>query len=243
MNDSTTRSTIPHLETYKDAQPILIAVDNVIFGFDPFEEKLKVLLFKRRVAPEAGKWSLVGSFIQPNESGIEAAQRILTKFTGLEDVFLEQFHSYTKINRDPGARVISIAYYSLLRINEENSRVTQAHDAEWLDIDNFPELVVDHNKIVVDALELLQENAKRRPIGFNLLPKEFTLPKLLKLYTEILQAPIDDRNFRKKILSAGFLNRLEKKDKSTSKKGAFLYEFNSEKYFELIKDGYTLSFI
>ncbi len=236
-------NTLTHSESYKDAKPILVAVDNVIFGFDPIEEKLKVLLFKRRVDPEAGKWSLIGSFIQEGESGSQAAERILFKFTGLKDVFLEQFKTYSDTMRDPGARVIAIGYYSLIRISEENTNLIQAYDAQWFEIASIPDLAVDHDKITKDALRLLRDNAIQRPIGFNLLPKEFTLPKLLKLYTEILQEPLDDRNFRKKILSAGFLIKLKKKDKSGSKKGAFLYEFDSEKYFEQLKNGYSQSLI
>ena len=236
-------STLTHIESYIDASPILVAVDNVIFGFDPVEEKLKILLFKRRVDPEAGKWSLIGSFIQEGESGAQAAIRILQKFTGLKDVFLEQFKTYSDANRDPGARVISIGYYSLIRISEENTKLIEAYDAQWFEINSIPDLAVDHHRIVKDAQLLLKNNAIQRPIGFNLLPEEFTLPKLLKLYKEILQEPLDDRNFRKKILSAGFLRKLDKKDKTTSKKGAFLYQFDSEKYFELVKNGYSQSMV
>ena len=235
--------TIAHAETYIDAKPILVAVDNVIFGFDPNEEMLKILLFKRQVDPEAGKWSLVGSFVQEDESGAEAATRILNKFTGLKDVFLQQFKTYSDTQRDPGARVISIGYYSLIRINEEKTKLIEAHNAQWFELKSIPDLAVDHKKIAMDALQLLRNHAIQKPIGFNLLPKEFTLPKLLKLYTEILEEPLDDRNFRKKILSAGFLNKLDKKDKSNSKKGAYLYQFDSEKYFELVKRGYSQSMI
>ncbi|PIB34267.1 DNA mismatch repair protein MutT [Reichenbachiella sp. 5M10] len=232
-----------HSESYQEATPILVAVDNVIFGFDPDEEKLKVLLFKRQVAPQAGTWSLIGSFIQPQESGVQAAARILQKFTGLDEVYLEQFHAYTQPSRDPGARVISITYYSLIRINEQNDELVNTYQARWFDLTDIPPLVVDHNHMVQDALTHLQGKIKRKPIGFNLLPDEFTLPKLLKLYMEIYQAPIDDRNFRKKILSTGILDRLDKKDKSASKKGAFLYQFNEEKYFSLVDDGYDIAFL
>lgn len=229
-----------HNETYKDGKPILVAVDNVIFGFDPEEEKLKILLFKRQVDPEAGKWSLIGSFVQENESAEVAAQRILTKFTGLEDVFLEQFHTYSNVDRDPGARVISIGYYSLIRIDEHKEELVNSFEAKWFELNQVPELVIDHTQMVEDALHILQNDSKRKPIGFNLLPERFTIPKLLKLYQEILQIELDDRNFRKKILSASYLDRLDEKDKSSSKKGAFLYQFNVEKYFELVKEGYNL---
>jgi ADP-ribose pyrophosphatase YjhB (NUDIX family) len=232
-----------HHENYTDAKPILVAVDNVIFGFDPIEEKLKVLAFRRQVAPKAGSWSLIGSFIKKDESAIAAAKRILEKFTGLHDVYLEQFKSYTSIDRDPGSRVISIAYFSLIRINEENEDLVKTYQARWFDLDLLPNLVADHNEMVSDALKIIQEKAIRQPIGFNLLPKHFTIPKLLQLYQEIYQTQIDDRNFRKKMLATNILERLTDKDKSASRKGAFLYQFNTEKYFELINKGITIHFM
>ncbi|UXP30694.1 NUDIX domain-containing protein [Reichenbachiella agarivorans] len=240
MSANTSKPTAKHNESYKDAKAILVAVDNVIFGFDPQEEKLKVLLFKRQVDPEAGKWSLIGSFVQADESADIAAQRILTKFTGLDDVFLEHFQTYSEVDRDPGARVISLGYYSLIRLDEQKEELVESFHAHWFHIDEIPKLVIDHNQIIQDALRLLQEDSKRKPIGFNLLPEKFTIPKLLKLYQEIMQEQLDDRNFRKKILSVGYLDRLEEKDKSNSKKGAYYYQFNVEKYFELVKEGYTL---
>lgn len=232
-----------HLETYKNANPILVAVDNVIFGFDHYKERLKVLLFQRQVEPEAGAWSLIGSFVQENESAPVAAMRILKKFTGLSDVFLEQLKVYSTVNRDPGARVISISYYSLLRIDKEMNELTDAYNAKWFYLDQVPKLAIDHNSMVEDALIVVQEHARRKPIGFNLLPEKFTLPKLLKLYKEIYREPLDDRNFRKKILSLGILERLDEKDKTTSKKGAYLYQFDKEKYFEMVENGYQVQFL
>lgn len=232
----------PHIETYQDARHILVAVDNVIFGFDPEDEVLKVLLFKRLVEPEAGGWSLIGSFVQPDESAVAAAARILHKFTGLKDVFLEQFITYSDVERDPGARVISISYYSLIQINEHDRDLVAAHNAQWFDVREIPDLVIDHSIMVNDALVKIRENARFKPIGFNLLPEKFTLPKLFKLYQSIMSEPLDDRNFRKKILASGVLDKLEEKDKSTSKKGAYLYKFNEEKYFQLVRDGYNVLF-
>ncbi|WP_420583019.1 NUDIX hydrolase [Reichenbachiella sp.] len=228
--------------TYIVAQPILVAVDNVIFGFDTEEEKLKVLLFKRKIEPFSGQWSLVGSFIQPHESAVIAASRILTDFTGLKSVYLEQLHAYSAIDRDPGDRVISIAYYSLIQLHKHRKDLVATHDAGWFEINNIPEVVVDHNHIITDALIKLQENARRKPVGFNLLPSKFTLPQLFKLYQEIYQKEIDDRNFRKKILATGLLEKLATKDKTASKKGAFHYKFNKTKYQELETNGYDILF-
>ncbi|MCV9389402.1 NUDIX hydrolase [Reichenbachiella ulvae] len=240
MSENSENKVAQHNETYKDGKPILVAVDNVIFGFDPEEEKLKVLLFQRQVEPQAGNWSLIGSFVGPDESAEFAAQRILTKFTGLKDVYLEHFQSYSEVERDPGARVISLGYYSLIRIDEQKDELVKSFNAKWFNVDEIPDLVIDHNQMVEDALHILQDDSRRKPIGFNLLPEKFTIPKLLKLYQEILQVELDDRNFRKKILSAGYLDRLDIKDKSSSKKGAYFYQFNVEKYFELIQNGYNL---
>ncbi|MDW3209395.1 MAG: NUDIX domain-containing protein [Reichenbachiella sp.] len=228
--------------TYIVAQPILVAVDNVIFGFDTEEEKLKVLLFKRKIEPFAGQWSLVGSFIQPEESAVTAASRILTDFTGLESVYLEQLHTYSAIDRDPEDRVISIAYYSLIQLQKYRKDLVATHDAGWFEVNNIPEVVVDHNQIISDALTKLQDNARRKPVGFNLLPPKFTLPQLFKLYQEIYQKEIDDRNFRKKILATGLLEKLDTKDKTASKKGAFHYQFNKTKYQELETEGYDILF-
>ncbi|SMD32915.1 ADP-ribose pyrophosphatase YjhB, NUDIX family [Reichenbachiella faecimaris] len=228
--------------TYIVAQPILVAVDNVIFGFDGEEEKLKVLLFKRKVEPFAGQWSLVGSFVQPNESAVVAASRILTEFTGLESVFLEQLHCYSSVDRDPGDRVISIAYYSLIQLETYRKKLVEEHEAAWFELHEIPDLVIDHKQMVADALVKLQDNARRRPVGFNLLPPKFTLPQLFKLYQEIYQKEIDDRNFRKKILATDLLEKLDTKDKTTSKKGAFHYQFNKTKYQQLETDGYDILF-
>ncbi|UXX79498.1 NUDIX domain-containing protein [Reichenbachiella carrageenanivorans] len=235
MTDESTSS-------YIVAQPILVAVDNVIFGFDAETERLKVLLFKRKIEPFAGQWSLVGSFVQPNESAVVAASRILTEFTGLESVFLEQLHCYSGVDRDPEDRVISIAYYSLIQLQKYREELVEKHQAAWFEINNVPDLVIDHRQMVSDALIKLQDNARRRPIGFNLLPPKFTLPQLFKLYQEIYQQEIDDRNFRKKILATGLLEKLDTKDKTTSKKGAFHYQFNKAKYQQYETEGYDILF-
>lgn len=235
MTDESTSS-------YVKARPILVAVDNVIFGFDIEEEQLKVLLFKRKIEPFAGRWSLVGSFVQPDERAVDASARILKRFTGLKDVFLEQLHCYSTVDRDPEDRVISIAYYSLIQLEKFKKQLVKKHDAAWFAISDIPELVLDHQQMVGDALQKLQENARRRPVGFNLLSSKFTLPQLYKLYQEIYQQPIDDRNFRKKILATGLLKKLSTKDKSSSKKGAFHYQFDKSKYNQLETEGYDIDF-
>ncbi|WP_020530544.1 NUDIX hydrolase [Flexithrix dorotheae] len=226
---------------YQDSESIHVAVDCIIWGFDIKKEKLKLLLIKRLVEPLAGEWSLVGSFVKINEDLDYAANRVLKELTGLENIFMEQLQSYGKKDRDPGARVISIVYWSLIQIDQQDEDLVNAHGANWFDFTDVPNLILDHKEMVEMALLKLQQNARYRPIGFELLPKKFTLPQLLKLYQEIYQKPLDDRNFRKKLISMNLLKKLDEKDKSSSKKGAYYYEFDSQKYNELVKTGFNFS--
>jgi ADP-ribose pyrophosphatase YjhB (NUDIX family) len=228
------RSSINKQKTYYQASDRhLIAVDCIIFGFQ--NDVLKILLLKRKVAPKKGKWSLIGSFVKANEHLDDAAKRILEESTGLQDVFLEQLHCFGGLDRDPGARVISVAYTALIRLEESDEAMVEAFGAKWVALDQKPELVFDHDNMLKLALKQLQRKARFYPIGFELLPKKFTLPQLLKLYQAIYLQKIDDRNFRKKILSLGILKKLEEKDKTFSRKGAFFYSFDKKKYERMVK--------
>lgn len=220
---------------YTDADSILLAVDCIIFGFD--RDSLKLLLFQRKVTPFQGEWSLIGSFVKKEESVLTAAERVLKTHTGLANVFMEELGSYGAVERDPGARVISIAHYALMRLAEENKAIDQAYKAQWFDFDQLPDLILDHHQMVQDALEKLRRKTRYRPIGFELLPEKFTIPQLRLLYEVIYQRSLDRRNFRKKILSMKILEKLEEKDKTNSRKGAFLYRFNPEKYQEMVERG------
>ena len=220
---------------YIDADSLLLAVDCIIFGFD--RDSLKLLLFQRKVAPFQEEWSLIGSFVKKEESVKTAAERVLKLHTGLTNVFMEELGSYGTVERDPGARVISIAHYALMRLAEEDKQISQAYKAQWFDFDQLPDLILDHHQMVQDALEKLRRKTRYRPIGFELLPEKFTIPQLRLLYEVIYQRPLDRRNFRKKILSMKILEKLEEKDKTNSRKGAFLYRFNPEKYQEMVKRG------
>lgn len=219
---------------------LLVAIDCLVFGYDTSENNLKVLLFERQVEPFAGGWSLIGGFVNEQENLSGAAERVLEKFTGLKDVFLEQLSTFGQADRDPGGRVVSILYWSLIKLDELHRDIANEHGAQWFDLDDLPALVLDHSDMVRLGAEQLVQNAKLRPIGFELLPEEFTLPQLKQLYDAIYGKQIDDRNFRKKILSTDLLIKTEKKDKSSSKKGAFLYQFDTEKYNYLRKQGYHL---
>jgi len=224
---------------YQHAEKIFVAVDCIIFGFD--DGNLKLLAFKRLVEPFKGEWSLIGSFIYPEESAQEAGKRVLQEITGLNDIYMQELNTYTDVDRDPGARCISIGQYALIRLDEENTTTAATHGAHWLDMSDLPNLVLDHDKMVVDALDKLRNMALFYPIGLELLPKKFTIPQLQSLYEEIFQKKFDSRNFRKKLLSLDILIQLKEKDKSTSKKGAFLYEFNYPKYRKLKTKGFKFS--
>ena len=226
---------IDNSHIYNTQQNILVAVDCIIFGFTA--NKLKLLLFKRKVAPLKGSWSLIGAFIKNNQSIDDGAKQILFETTGLQNIFLKQLKTYGAEDRDDAERVISIAYYSLTNITEFELKSVEKYDAQWFDLEEIPPLIFDHNEMVKDAINTIKIRAKHQPIGFNLLPKLFTIPELQALYEAIYQRNLDARNFRKKILSLDILTKTEKKDKSASKKGAFLYRFNKEKFEILIKKG------
>lgn len=213
----------------------LVAVDCIIFGFE--DGKLKLLIIKRKVAPMEGAWSMVGGFVQEGESTNEAATRVLQQTTGIQDIYMDQLMCYGDVERDSGARVISVAYYALIRISEHDRILANQHGAHWLSLHQIPELIFDHTRMLNDALARLRDKAHFHPIGFELLPEKFSLPQLRNLYEEIYQRPLDKRNFRKKILAMDILEKLDEKDKSTSKKGAHLYRFDKKKYNALTQHG------
>lgn len=217
----------------------LLAVDCVIFGFD--NQELKLLLIKRNMEPGKGMWSLMGGFPKRDEGLYQAAGRVLKQLTGLHNVYLEQLFAYGEVNRDPGERVVSVAYYSLIKIEDYDKDLVEENNARWQPVSDIPDLVFDHREMVDKALRRLRRRARIQPIGFELLPGKFTMPQLQCLYEAIYQKELDKRNFCKKILSMHLLDKLDEKDKSASKKGAFLYRFNPEKYQELVAKGFYFS--
>jgi 8-oxo-dGTP diphosphatase len=219
---------------------IWVAIDCLVFGYDTNESNLKVLLFERRVEPFANEWSLIGDFVNEDENLSDGAARVLKNFTGLTSVFLEQLYAYGNVERDPGGRVVSILYWSLIKLDKLNKEIAGNHGARWFDLDNLPSSVLDHSKMITLGIDKLRQNARNYPIGFELLNVEFTLPQLKSLYDAIYGKNIDDRNFRKKIVSTDLLIKTDKKDKSSSRKGAFLYIFNTEKYHQLRNEGFYL---
>src|SRR5688500_222261 len=223
------------LSSYKSHQKVLVAVDCIIFGFDG--SQLKALLIKRGFEPEKGKWSLMGGFVGKDEDADEAATRVLYSLTGMKDIYMEQLFTFTAVDRDSAGRVISIAYFALINIADYSEQLQLEHEAKWFLLNRMTTLIFDHNQMVKKAKERLQEKVVAHPIGFELLPTKFTLQQLQSLYEAIYDTPLDKRNFTKKILSLGVLNKLNEKEKQSSRKGAFYYVFDSLKYKKLQSNG------
>ena len=209
------------MNNYYSSNPTFyIGIDCIIFGFS--EGEISLLLLKRNFEPAMGEWSLMGGFVQKDESVDDAAKRVLAELTGLENVYMEQVGTFGAIDRDPGERVISVAYYALININEYDRKLVQKHNAYWV---NF-----DHPQMVEKARKLMQQKASVEPIGFNLLPKLFTLSQLQSLYEAIYGEAMDKRNFRKRVAEMDYIEKTDKIDKLGSKRGAALYKFNSRAY-------------
>ena len=217
------------MSNYYSSNPTFyVGIDCIIFGFN--EGELNLLLLKRNFQPAMGEWSLMGGFVQQGESVDNAAKRVLAELTGLENVYMEQVGSFGEVERDPGERVISVAYYALININEYDRELVHQHNAYWVNINELPHLIFDHPQMVKQARELMQQKASTEPIGFNLLPKLFTLSQLQSLYEAIYGEQIDKRNFRKRIAEIDYIEKTDKIDKTGSKRGAALYKFNEKAY-------------
>ncbi len=203
-----------------------VAVDCVIFGYE--DDELKVLLYPRSFEPAAGKWSLLGGFVESDETLGDAARRVLFNTTGLQHIYQEQVRSFSKINRDPAGRVISVAYYALIRINQQDRDLLKDHGAKWWPVSKLPKLIFDHKEMIEYSLIALQKKAGSELVGRELLGERFTLTNLKKLYEAIFQRQFDPGNFRKKILSLGVLQNTGIKDMTDSKKGSYLYQYVDE---------------
>ena len=220
---------------YKSNDRLLIAVDCIIFGFDG--QHLKALCIKRGFDPQKNKWSLMGGFVNKSESVDNAAKRILDTLTGLTGIYMEQLFCFGEVDRDPASRVISIAYFALIKIDDYTEELMKSHNASWFELTKLPRLIFDHQQMVRLAKERLQQKVSNHPIGFALLPVKFTLQQLQGLYEAVYETSLDKRNFTRKILSLGILNKLKEKEKESSKKGAFYYTFDQEKYKRLEQEG------
>lgn len=221
---------------YDSEDKILLAVDCIIFGFD--NEELKILLIKRDLEPKKGEWSLIGGFLKKSEVLDEAANRILKHLTGINNVFMEQLHTFSEVDRDPVERTLSVAYYALINLENHNAELIKNYSAQWFGISEIPELIFDHNSMVHRAIRRLRYKTTKDPIGFELLPEKFTMRQLQKLYEAILNEELDKRNFINKINSLDVLIKLDEKDMNSSRKGSYLYSFDEDKYKTKAANGF-----
>ncbi len=215
-------------EFYKNNPRFYVGVDCIIFGLNKGE--LSILLAKRQFEPEKGKWSLMGGFVKDGESVDDAAKRVLHELTGLENVYMEQVGAFGEVDRDPGERVVSVAYYALINFDEYDRLRVMEHNAQWISIKEMPPLSFDHPQMIEKARELMRQKVSREPIGFNLLPRLFTLTQLQSLYETILGESVDKRNFRKRISEMDCIEKTDQIDKTGSRRGAALYKFNDRAY-------------
>lgn len=213
---------------YKQYGRFYVSVDCVVFGLN--EGRLSVLLTRRAFDPGQGRWSLIGGFVRPTESLDSAAHRVLSELTGLDDIYMQQVGAFGEIERDPGARVVSVAYYALVNFDAHDRRKVEEHNGAWVDLSELPELVFDHPQMMAEAMERLRTRFLTEPIGLTLLPASFTLSQLQSLFETVLGHPIDKRNFRKRAMEATCIEPTGEKDRLSSKRGAALYRFNPEVY-------------
>ncbi len=216
------------MNQYAHQVRMLLAVDCIIFGFDG--KDLKILLIKRGLEPEAGKWSLMGGFVQNGENLVKATARVLKKLTGLENVYLEELHSFSEPGRDPVERTISLPYFALIDIHKYERQISDEYHAEWFPLKKIPKLIFDHNKMVTAAKRRLRYKAAFHPILFELLPGKFSIPQLQNLYEQVYDVVMDKGNFNRKILSTRLLVKQAEKDKANSRKGAFYYKLDRKHY-------------
>lgn len=215
-----------------------VTVDCVVFGHD--DEELQVLLVQRDVKPFEGCWALPGGFVRMEESLEDAARRELVEETGIDKLYLEQLYTFGEPDRDPRGRVITVAYYALVKMSDHRANAaTDARDAAWYPVAALPTLAFDHRQVIDLALARLRGKVRYEPIGFELLPRKFTLSQLQRLYEVILERRLDKRNFRKKILAMGLLEALNEKQEKVAHRAAQLFRFDERRYRELRKQGFN----
>ena len=213
-----------------------VTVDCVVFGLD--DEGLKVLLIQRAGRPYKGRWALPGGFVEIDEPLDTAARRELAEEAGLRDVFLEQLYTFGDPGRDPRGRVITVAYFALVSLADHEIRAaSDARRVAWFGLSDPPRLAFDHRRVLALAHDRLRSKVRYQPLGFELLPKRFTLSQLQQLYEMVLGRPLDKRNFRRKILRMEILVRLDETEKGVAHRAARLYRFDARKYRSLEKRG------
>lgn len=213
---------------YQDIPRFPVSVDCVILGINRGE--LSLLLTRRAFEPEMGRWSLMGGFVMTEEGVDDAAKRVLRELTGLSDIYMQQVSTFGRVDRDPGARVISVAYCALINVDDTNLLMLSSHNAEWVKLSELPDLGFDHKEMVERALDMVKSKFTLEPVAFRLLPQYFTLTRLQMLYETVQGVTFDKRNFRKRVALIPCIEKTELIDKTSSRRGAALYRFNPMLY-------------
>lgn len=226
------------IDYYAHSDRMYVATDCIVFGFDSGD--LRLLLFRRKIEPNIGKWSLIGSLVKLEEDVDDAAIRVLREFTGLDNVFFEQAKTYGKANRDNGYRCVSVVQYALIPLDDYDKKFVEKHGAFWYPIKELPDLVLDHMQMINDTFAVIRRKARNQPIGFELLPGKFSIQQLQRLYEAIYQRDLDSEDFKKKILSFNGLLKLVEDSRKNSSKGDALYQFDYDSYQKFLKSGFNL---
>jgi 8-oxo-dGTP diphosphatase len=227
---------VPYTYEYEHAA---VTVDCAVFGLDLAESELKVLLVQRKIDPFKNRWALPGGFVGMKEKLEDAARRELSEETGLTNVWLEQLYTFGDPGRDPRERVISVAYFALVRHRDyQLTASTDARAAAWYPVGKTPPLAFDHAHILQTARTRLEGKVRYQPLGFELLPPKFSLTQLQKVYEIVLERSLDKRNFRKKVLATRLLEPLDEVEQGVTHRAARLYRFDKRRYQQLSKDGY-----
>ncbi len=213
---------------YDEHPKFYISTDCIIFGY--FDNKLHVLLHPRDMNPGQGEPSLMGGFVDDDESVDNAAKRVVTQLTGLEDFYIEQVGAFGNVDRDPGERVVSVCYYVLIKAHNYSEELRREYNAEWVEIDKVPTLYGDHNTMLERAHKILREKLAWTPVAFHLIAEKFTLTQLQTLYETIYGEILDKRNFRKKLTESNHIVNTGEIDRTTSKRGAYLFSFDFDGY-------------
>lgn len=224
--------------TYPFPRPS-VTTDCVIFGYDG--KDLKLLLVERGIPPFKGMWALPGGYLQMDEDAIDGAKRELFEETGLRDAYIEQFRTFSAVDRDPRGRVITIAHLALVRISEVNGG-DDAAKAQWFPLKDVPQLAFDHDMILREAMKALRQKIHFEPVGFELLPDVFTMPQLQHLYESILDVRFDRRNFASKMLHLGILEDTGDRQAGAPSRVPATYRFNKDRYDALKSKGFRLEF-
>lgn len=232
--DSAIASTLEAMTRNK----LSFSVDCVIFGYGI--EGLKILLLECSLPQYQGQWSLLGDFVSQDEDIDAAAHRVLNRYTGLENIYLEQVSTFGEPGRHPLGRVVTTAYYSLMKLEEYNGN--QKYDGlivKWFPVDDLPVMAFDHKDILDSCVRKMRESLREHPIGFELLPKQFTISQLQTLYEVVLCIDLDERNFRRKLRGLNLLVATGQTQRDVSHRPANLYRFDHAEYQRKLSKGFA----